>query len=61
MPWEDLAPADALVVAVAHRQFLDRPIEAYLQKLTANGCFVDVKSRFDADALRAAGVAVWRL
>lgn len=61
MPWEKLAPADALVVAVAHRQFLERPIDAYLQKLTANGCFVDVKSRFDADALRAAGVTVWRL
>ena len=61
IPWDKLAPADSLVVAVAHRQFLERPIEAYLPKLTPNGCFVDVKSRFDADALHAAGVTVWRL
>jgi UDP-N-acetyl-D-galactosamine dehydrogenase len=61
IPWDKLAPADALVVAVAHREFLERPIDAYLQKLTASGCFVDVKSCFDAEALRAAGVTVWRL
>ena len=61
VPWEKLAPADALVVAVAHRQFVERPTNAYLSLLTASGCFVDVKSRFDPEALRAAGVKVWRL
>jgi UDP-N-acetyl-D-galactosamine dehydrogenase len=60
-PWEKLPTATAVVAAVAHRQFLERPISAYLEKLTTKGCFVDVKSRFDTDALRAAGIAVWRL
>lgn len=61
LPWEKLPTATALVAAVAHRQFLERPISAFLEKLTTKGCFVDVKSRFDTDALRAAGIAVWRL
>lgn len=61
VPWEKLPTADAVIAAVAHRQFQERPISAYLEKLAANGCFVDVKSKFDAQALRAAGIVVWRL
>ncbi len=61
VPWEGLPTASAVIAAVPHRQFLDRPISAYLEKLAAKGCFADVKSRFDAHALRAAGIAVWRL
>lgn len=61
LPWEELPTASAVVAAVAHRQFLERPISAYLEKLTTKGCFVDVKSKFDAQALRAAGIVVWRL
>ncbi len=59
--WEDLPVADALVVAVAHRQFIERPVADYVRKLTPEGCFIDAKSRFDAAALRAAGITVWRL
>jgi UDP-N-acetyl-D-glucosamine/UDP-N-acetyl-D-galactosamine dehydrogenase len=61
VPWEKLPSASALVAAVAHRQFLERPISAYVEKLVAKGSFVDVKSRFDAAALQAAGIFVWRL
>ena len=32
-----------------------------LEKLKAGGCFIDIRSAFDADALRAAGRRVWRL
>ncbi|MCC6472231.1 MAG: nucleotide sugar dehydrogenase [Burkholderiales bacterium] len=59
--WEELPRADALVVAVSHRQFVDRPIAEYLGKLVPKGCFIDVKSQFDASALRAAGLTTWRL
>jgi hypothetical protein len=31
------------------------------QKVNRGGCFVDVKSAFDAAALRQAGLCVWRL
>jgi UDP-N-acetyl-D-galactosamine dehydrogenase len=60
MDWDELPVADAVIVAVAHQEFIDKPIAAYTEKLIANGCFVDVKSRFDADELRRAGVTVWR-
>ncbi|MFQ5936523.1 MAG: nucleotide sugar dehydrogenase, partial [Acidiferrobacterales bacterium] len=59
--WDALPIADALIVAVAHRKFIETALSAYLEKLAPNGCFVDVKSRFDAKTLQAAGVAVWRL
>jgi UDP-N-acetyl-D-galactosamine dehydrogenase len=61
LPWEKLPTANTVVAAVAHRQFLERPISAYLEKLVTKGCFVDVKSKFDAPALQAAGIVVWRL
>ena len=59
--WDDLPRADALVVAVAHQQFLARPLADYLSKVVADGCFIDVKSQFDMPALRQAGLTVWRL
>ena len=59
--WEALPRADALVVAVPHRQFLARPIADYLTKVVEQGCFIDVKSQFDIAALREAGLTVWRL
>lgn len=59
--WEDLPVADAVVVAVAHQDFLDRPLADYFKKMVGNGCFVDVKCRFDKDALTTAGITVWRL
>jgi UDP-N-acetyl-D-galactosamine dehydrogenase len=60
-PWEVLPRAEALVLAVAHRQFLARPLEDYLQKVVERGCFIDVKSQLDMAALRRAGLMVWRL
>jgi len=60
-PWDALPRAEALVLAVAHRQFLSRPLEDYLGKVAAKGCFIDVKSQFDMAALQRAGLTVWRL
>jgi UDP-N-acetyl-D-glucosamine/UDP-N-acetyl-D-galactosamine dehydrogenase len=59
--WDDLPPADALVLAVPHRGFLERPASAYLQKLVRNGCFIDVKAVFDPAVFRREGHRVWRL
>lgn len=61
MPWDELPRAAAIVAAVAHSQYRQMPIEAYLDKLEPRGVFVDVKSVFDGAALRAHGVKVWRL
>jgi len=59
--WEDLPRAQAVVMAVAHREFTERPLQDYLSKLDNNGCFIDVKSQFDRAALNQAGLHVWRL
>ncbi len=59
--WEDLPAADALILAVSHRQFLEMGQAALLKKIVRNGCVIDVKSALDAPALRREGVRVWRL
>ena len=60
--WDDLPRAHAFVAAVAHKTFKDRHTDEYMAKLATSGsCFIDVKSAFDAQALRAAGATVWRL
>jgi len=61
VPWEQLPRADALVVAVAHRETVRRPVADYLAKLVPNGVLVDVKSVVDAQAFQAKGITVWRL
>ena len=59
--WEDLPRADAIVAAVSHKQFTSLTVEDFQQKLVKGGCFVDVKSCFDAQAFEGSGVRVWRL
>ena len=59
--WDELPAADALVLAVAHRQFLDIGASRYAGKIVRCGCFIDVKSVFDAALLRSEGLHVWRL
>ncbi len=61
LPWEELPQADAIVVAVAHNEFVNMPLHHLLGKVTHGGCFIDVKSKFSKDALVAAGMRVWRL
>jgi UDP-N-acetyl-D-galactosamine dehydrogenase len=59
--WDELPKAEAMVVAVAHRQFRSVGAETFARKIVKGGCFVDVKSQFDREALSAAGLCVWRL
>jgi UDP-N-acetyl-D-galactosamine dehydrogenase len=59
--WDALPQAEALVVAVGHREYLDRPLDGYAGRLAPGGCFVDVKAAFDRTALAARGWRVWRL
>ena len=59
--WQDLPRADALVVAVAHTEFVQRPLHSYSEKLTMGGCFIDVKSQFDRNLIEKQGYKVWRL
>ena len=59
--WDDLPRADAVVAAVAHREFAELSAADMGAKLVAGGAFIDVTAAFDAAALRRAGYLVWRL
>jgi UDP-N-acetyl-D-galactosamine dehydrogenase len=61
VPWEHLPRANAIVAAVAHKQFGEHSIDELLTKLSANGVYVDVKCAANAQVLRSRGVQVWRL
>jgi UDP-N-acetyl-D-galactosamine dehydrogenase len=60
-PWEELPRARAIVAAVAHREFRERPVDDFIRKLEPGGLYVDVKCGADAALLRARGINVWRL
>jgi len=59
--WESLPKADALIVAVPHKEVLARSLTDFQSKLNDGGCFVDVKAQFDPNRIREAGYCVWRL
>ena len=59
--WDDLPVAAAIVGAVAHKEFRNRPLADYVGKLQKGGVLTDVKSMFDEAQLVAQGVTVWRL
>lgn len=61
LSWEDLPVADAMVVAVPHRAFVQRGPAQLAEKIVANGTFIDVKSQFDKQAHEGHGLTVWRL
>jgi UDP-N-acetyl-D-galactosamine dehydrogenase len=59
--WQDLPmKADAIVAAVAHREYLAMPLTDLLRRLRPAGVFVDIKSAYDPNAIRSAGYTLWR-
>ena len=61
LSWDELPRADAIVAAVAHREYAELAVGDFAHKLRPGGAFIDVKSAFDAAAFQAAGFRVWRL
>lgn len=59
--WEQLPRAEAMIAAVAHKEFLTRSMNEIQEKVVENGCFIDVKSQFDQKQLSDIGLSVWRL
>jgi UDP-N-acetyl-D-galactosamine dehydrogenase len=60
-PWNELPTADALVAAVAHKEYAAMGVQDFSQKLVKGGAFIDVKAAFDRVAIEAAGYKLWRL
>jgi UDP-N-acetyl-D-galactosamine dehydrogenase len=61
MTWADLPRAEAVVAAVAHKQFQALGPGDLGPKLAGGGCFIDVKAAFDEQTLNNSGWRVWRL
>ncbi len=61
LPWADLPRADAIVAAVAHKEFAALTMDDFSKKLVKGGAFIDVKAAFDREALQGAGYRLWRL
>jgi len=59
--WDDLPQAAATILAVAHREFLARPVSDFASKTQRGGCLADVKAKLDAEAVEAQGLKLWRL
>jgi UDP-N-acetyl-D-galactosamine dehydrogenase len=59
--WESLPRAEAIIVAVSHQEFIEKPISDFQSKVIEKGCFIDVKSQFDQEVLKKIGLSVWRL
>lgn len=58
---EDLRPAAAVISAVGHDAYLHWSVPELLFLLENNPVVIDVKGIFDPQALRDAGVRIWRL
>jgi len=56
-----LERADAVVMAVAHREYAAMQTRELTELLVGGGTVIDVKGIVDATALRRAGYTVWRL
>jgi UDP-N-acetyl-D-galactosamine dehydrogenase len=60
VPWEELTGLDALVLAVPHREFLQRGVKDMLAPLRQGGAFLDVKSAVSVHDARP-DVQYWSL
>ena len=59
--WDDLPRADAIVAAVAHRDYRALDVAQIVGRLAPGACFIDVKAAFPQAALESHGLRVWRL
>ena len=60
-PFNQLAPASAVIVAVAHAQYRALDPKAMLPLLGEAPVLIDVKGIYDATRFREQGIRTWRL
>ena len=61
VPFNKLKKADAVVVAVSHRDYRTMTPNRFLALMGRKPVLIDVKGVYDAAALRRAGIRFWRL
>ena len=58
---DELPKADAVIIAVAHRQYREYSPSHYENFLKPNAVLIDVKGILDAEHFKALGHTVWAL
>jgi UDP-N-acetyl-D-galactosamine dehydrogenase len=53
--------ADAIIAAVSHAEYTEQPLATLLAPLKLGGVFIDIKSAYLPEAIKAAGACLWRL
>ncbi len=59
--WEDLPQADAVLLSVAHSDYIAKGHNAIADLIKRPGVVVDVKSVFDPAVFAGEDITVWRL
>ena len=59
--WDELPRAEALIVAVAHKEYSEVAEQSLLSRVRKSGVVIDVKSSLNLPALKAQGLSCWRL
>jgi UDP-N-acetyl-D-galactosamine dehydrogenase len=60
VPWEELTELDGLLLAVPHRELLQRSPAGLVAPLRHGGVFFDIKSAVDRHAVRS-DIQYWSL
>jgi len=61
VPWHKLQPSCAVVMAVAHQEYVDKGLSGISALMGSDPVLIDVKARFQRDEAKAAGIRHWRL
>jgi UDP-N-acetyl-D-glucosamine/UDP-N-acetyl-D-galactosamine dehydrogenase len=59
--FDDLEPADAIIIAVAHQRTIDLSVEGFKNLLTPKGVLIDVKGVLNKTQLVDSGIPIWSL
>ena len=60
-PLDELKGLDALILAVSHKQFIEQPMDFFLERIRPGGVLVDVKSALDPRLIPSGRVSYWCL
>jgi UDP-N-acetyl-D-glucosamine/UDP-N-acetyl-D-galactosamine dehydrogenase len=61
VPFDELEPADAIIIAVAHQHYLDLSAKGFKKLLTPNGVLIDVKGIQNRAQMIEENIRFWQL
>lgn len=59
--WDELKKLAGLIIAVPHREYMQRNLSEFTDKLDTSGCIIDVKSMLDIKGMDMKEIKFWRL